>query len=309
LHLVVGAGEFIGDSVARTLAEEVPVIALNADADDETFADAMTSVDIVHFCAQVWSPARRLRFKKEMPSLLQRAVQAARRAGVRRFVHLSTADVYGPDHYVRINEKAKLRPVHVYERLKLLEERWIRSAAEDLEVVVVRPARLVGVGEDWMLPRLMRSLGEGRLWLPGGGRSGQTFIDIADVARACLAAADRGRPGQAYLAAGFDSNWRALLELAARVIGIRSRIRTLPYDLAYLAALAEETVAATGAPVWPGIYAVDVMGKPHLYDDSRTRRELTWSPSVGSFEQVMPQMASWLAGLAGAVSAPNPAAG
>jgi hypothetical protein len=46
--------------------------------------------------------------------------------------------------------------------------------------------------------------------------------------------------------------------------------------------------------VWPGIYAVDVIGKPHYYDDSLSRRELTWSPSVGSFEQEMPQMATWL---------------
>ena len=52
-----------------------------------------------------------------------------------------------------------------------------------------------------------------------------------------------------------------------------------------------------GAVVWPGIYAVDVIGKPHYYDDSHSRRELTWSPSVGSFEQEMPAMAPWLARL------------
>ena len=41
----------------------------------------------------------------------------------------------------------------------------------------------------------------------------------------------------------------------------------------------------------------DVIGKPHQYDDSQSRRDLTWSPSVGSFEQEMPRMATWLAGL------------
>jgi hypothetical protein len=40
---------------------------------------------------------------------------------------------------------------------------------------------------------------------------------------------------------------------------------------------------------------VDVIAKPHFYDDSVSRRELTWSPSVGSFEQEMPSMAQWLA--------------
>ena len=56
---------------------------------------------------------------------------------------------------------------------------------------------------------------------------------------------------------------------------------------------------ARGAVVWPGIYAVDVLAKPHYYDDSLSRRELTWSPSVGSFEQEMPRMTTYLSGIAG----------
>jgi hypothetical protein len=40
-----------------------------------------------------------------------------------------------------------------------------------------------------------------------------------------------------------------------------------------------------------------VLGKAHLYDDSHSRRELTWSPAVGSFEQEMPAMTPWLTGL------------
>ncbi|TAN33437.1 NAD-dependent epimerase/dehydratase family protein [bacterium] len=297
MHLVIGAGEFLGDHVSRTLAGQVPVIELSADADDETMADASSAVEVVVNCAQSWSPARRLRYRKAAPPVLQRVLAAARRARVRRLVHVSTADVYGPDHFARINEKASLRPAHAYERLKLHEEQWLLDAAQDVEVVVLRPGRVFGDGEDWILPRLMGSLARGRLWLPGGGRAAQTFVSAADVGRACLAAADRGRPGQRYLVGGFDSTWRDLLESAARAAGIGADIGSLPYDLVYLRALAAETVSAAGALVWPGIYAVDVIGKPHQYDDSHSRRELTWSPSVGSFEQEMPTMASWLASL------------
>jgi nucleoside-diphosphate-sugar epimerase len=297
LHLVIGAGEFLGDHVSHALATEVPVIALNADADDETLADAISTVEVVHLCAQTWSPARRLRYRRAAPSLLKRVVEAARRAGVRRIVHLSTADVFGPDHFARVNEKSRLRPVHAYERLKLFEEQWLFNVAEDLEVIVVRPARVFGVGEDWILPRLMASLVRGRLWLPGGGRGQQTFVAAGDVGRACLAAADRGRPGHTYLVAGFDASWRGFLESAARAVGIGADIASMPYYLAYRKALATETVTTQGAVVWPGMYAVDVIGKPHYYDDSQSRRELTWSPSVGSFEQEMPHMGAWLAEL------------
>jgi nucleoside-diphosphate-sugar epimerase len=299
LHLVIGAGEFLGDHVSKALAVEAPVIELNADADDETLADAIKSVEVVHYCAESWSQARRLRVRRDPPRLLERVVEASRRAGVRRIVHVSTADVYGPDHVGKITEKARLKPTHAYERLKLLEETWLLDTARDLEVVVLRPARVFGLGEDWMLPRLMRSLAHGRVWLPGGGAVVQTFIAAEDVGRACLAAADRGKPGKSYLIGGFDATWRDLLESCARAAGIRAHIYGLPYDMAYLRALAVETLTAQGAPVWPGIYAVDVIGKPHLLDDSHSRRELTWSPSVGSFEQAMPQMAGWLSDLTG----------
>lgn len=297
MQLVIGAGEFLGDQVSRALAAEVPVIELNADADDETLSDAISAVEVVINCAQTWSPARRLRFRKNPTPLLERIVAAARRASVRRIVHVSTADVYGSGQPGQANERSPLKPVHVFEKLKLREEEWLIQAGRDLEVVIVRPARIFGAGEDWILPRLMGSLAKGRVWLPGGGRARQTFVSASDVGRACLAAADRGRPGHSYLVGGFDASWRDLLESAVRWVGIGGTIVNLPYDLMYLRALAVETVTAPGAVVWPGTYAVDVLGRHHFYDDSQSRRDLTWSPSVGSFEQEMPRMTGWLSAL------------
>ena len=294
MHLLIGAGEFLGDAVSRTLASEVPLIELHADADAETLGDAMKGVDVVHVCAQAWSPARRLRYRKKPPPFLPRVVEAARGAGVRRLVLVSTADVYGPDHFKRINEKAELKPVHPYEKLKLMEEAWLRSQAADLEVVVVRPSRVFGPGEDFIVPPLMTHLAAGRLWLAGGGRVSQSFIAASDVGRACLAAAERGKPGRAYVVTGFDSTWRDFLEVAARALGIPCHVTGIPYDVAFIRGLSEQMVTASGAVLWPGIYAVDVIGKPHLYDDSQSRRDLTWSPSVGSFEQELPQMLDWL---------------
>src|SRR5437660_6164343 len=279
------------------MAADVPVIELNADADEETLGDAIAGVEVVVFCAQTVSGVRRLRYRKAAPHLLQRVLGAASAARVRRLVHVSTADVFGPDHFTRVTEKSPLKPVHAYERIKLFEEEWLLEAAGDVEVVIVRPARVFGAGEDWILPRLMAAMVRGRVWLRGGGRAKQTFVSAEDVGRACLAASDRGRPGRRYLVGGFDSTWRALLISAARAVGFAAEVASVPYDLAYLRALGVETITPEGAVVWPGIYAVDVIGKPHYYDDSHSRRELTWSPSVGSFEQEMPAMAPWLARL------------
>jgi nucleoside-diphosphate-sugar epimerase len=279
------------------MAADVPVIELNSDADEETLRDAISGVEVVLYCAESWSPARRARFRKSPSPTLERVLDAARAAKVRRIVHVSTADVYGPNHNARVNEKSGLRPVHAFERLRLYEEQWLLESAGAVEVVIVRPARIFGAGEDWILPRLMGALARGRVWLPGGGRAKQTFVSADDVGRACLAASDRGRPGHSYLVGGFDASWRELLESAVRAVGVGGTIVNLPYDLLYLRALAIETVTAPGAVVWPGTYATDVLGKPHYYDDSQSRRDLTWSPSVGSFEQEMPRMASWISRL------------
>jgi nucleoside-diphosphate-sugar epimerase len=297
LQLVIGAGEFLGGHVTRALATEVPVIELNADADDETLADAIGGVEVVVFAARTVAPGRRLRFRRRQPPQLARVLEAAHRAGVRRIVHVSTADVFGPDHFVRVTEKSKVKPAHAFEKQKLYEEEWLLANAGDVEVVIIRPARVFGAGEDWLLPRLMATAVRGRVWLPGGGRAKQTFVAAEDVGRACLAASDRGRPGRRYLVGGFDSTWRDFLTSAARAVGFAAEIASIPYDLAYARALAAETVTPQGAAVWPGLMAIDVWGKPHFYDDSYSRRELTWSPSVGSFEQEMPAMAPWLSSL------------
>ena len=304
---MIGAGEFIGRHVTQALAGNVPIIELNADADDETLEDAMRSVDVVHLAAETHSPARRLRYGRQPATLVKRVLAAAQKTGVRRIVHVSTADVYGPDQFVRVTEKTRLRPIHTYEKLKLQEERWLFETSGDVEVVVVRPARVFGRFEDWLLPYLMRPLSSGRIWMPGGGRALQTFIAAEDVGRACLAAAERGRPNDSYLVGGFDSTWRAFLESAARHLDVKCSILSLPYDVAFISAMFREALRPLGAISMPSIYAVDAIGRPRYYDDSRSRRQLTWSPSVGSFDQEMPKLAEWLATLP-RVTAPNASA-
>src|SRR5258708_36729088 len=139
-------------------------------------ADVISGVDVVVNCAQTWSPVRRLQFRKAPPPVLQRLVSGAQKAGVRRIVHVSTADVYGSDQFSRVTEKARLKPSHAYERLRLFEEEWLLKAAGDIEVVILRPARIFGEREDWIPPRLMATMLLRRLWLPGAARPQPTVV-------------------------------------------------------------------------------------------------------------------------------------
>jgi nucleoside-diphosphate-sugar epimerase len=296
LHLVIGANEFLGRHIVEALrAGDVPVMELAAGAEDAALNDAVNGSEVVVNCAQSWSPGTRLRYRKRVPRALERAVSAAKSARIRRFVHVSTADVYGPDQPARITEKTTPKPAYAYEKLRQFEEEWLLDeTADELDVVIVRPTRVFGEGEEWILPRLLADAMRGRVWLPNGGRARQGFIAAEDVGRACLAASDRGRPGHRYLVNGFESSWRDLVVAAARAVGFAVDVAALPRDLFFLRAVVAEATTSPGRPLWPGIFAIDVLGRQRLYDDSHSRRELTWSPSVGSFDQDLPAMARWL---------------
>lgn len=74
-------------------------------------------------------------------------LEACRRAGVRRLVHLSTTAVSGPVRRRWIDETTACRPAHPYQRVKLELERRLRAGAGgELELVIVRPANVFGPG-------------------------------------------------------------------------------------------------------------------------------------------------------------------
>ena len=39
--------------------------------------------------------------------------------------------------------------------------------------------------------------------------------------------------------------------------------------------------------------SLDLMAKTHTYDDGRSRRDLSWSPQVGSFEEGVVELVKW----------------
>ena len=305
LHVVVGAHQFAGIHAVQALAGEARVRALlppgwraageepnvelvEAPLDDpDALAAAMGGADVVYVCAET-PPDIRLSPLLPQPVLLRRVVEAARRAGARRLVHVSSADVLGSNRRQRISEAGAARPQNPYERMKLREEQYLRAQVDDLDWVIVRPTRGVGAHDRLWSEHLIGQLAPSRrIWQAAGGRVYQTFIAGADLGRALLAAGKRGQPHHTYLVGGFDATWRELLDTASAGLQIPIHVQPVPFDVAYLAAAARELTTSFGRSCWPNRYAVDAFGRPHLYDDSRSRRQLTWSPQVGSFSEAM----------------------
>lgn len=93
---------------------------------------------------------------------------AARRAGVRRFVHVSTAGVYGDDDRTPAREDSPARATRPYERSKRDAERALLDAlaGTDVEWTVLRPAGIYGPGRA-ATARFVREVGRRRVWLHG----------------------------------------------------------------------------------------------------------------------------------------------
>ena len=73
----------------------------------------------------------------------ERVADAARRAGVRRFVHVSSVTVIGRPRRAGVREDEPTRPSRRYERSKLAGERAVRGVA-GLPLAVVRPSGIYG---------------------------------------------------------------------------------------------------------------------------------------------------------------------
>ncbi|MEE9208247.1 MAG: NAD-dependent epimerase/dehydratase family protein [Gemmatimonadota bacterium] len=126
-------------------------------------------------------------------------VQESVRAGVSRFVHVSTVAVYGhpADHATHpITEEA---PVDIavpaasyYERSKRLAEIVVRGVpAEVMSWTIVRPALIVGERDRLFTPRLVAAARRRWILLPDGGRHELPVVYAGNVALACLLAATR----------------------------------------------------------------------------------------------------------------------
>ncbi|MFF0430010.1 MULTISPECIES: NAD-dependent epimerase/dehydratase family protein [unclassified Streptomyces] len=103
----------------------------------------------------------------------------ARRAGVRRVVHLSTAAVYGlgPHRGIAVDGIAPA-PVSAASRTRLAGEAHALAAG----ATVLRPGLVLGPGDRWVVPAIAELLGAvPALW--DGGRAMLSLVDVRDLAR------------------------------------------------------------------------------------------------------------------------------
>ncbi|MDO5500030.1 MAG: NAD-dependent epimerase/dehydratase family protein [Propionibacteriaceae bacterium] len=167
----------------------------------------------------------------------QHVIDACRQAGIARLVYVGSMHAFPEPPLGPMVETDRFDPhlvVGGYAKTKAEASRRV-LAATDLDRVLVHPTGFLGPGDpgDAPVTRLIRDLAENRMpaLIPGGS----DFVDVRDVAKGTIAAAERGRTGESYLLGAARLSLRDIAVLVAEETG--SRVPgILPVWMAWLAA-------------------------------------------------------------------------
>jgi dTDP-glucose 4,6-dehydratase len=193
-------------------------------------------------------------------------LEAARQAGVKRFVQVSTDEVYGSLGATgKFTESSPLAPSSPYSASKaaadLLALAYGRTFG--LEVVVTRCSNNYGPYQfpEKLIPLMIANALEGRkLPVYGDGLQVRDWIHVEDHCRALLAALGGGRAGQVYNL-GSDNEW--------------PNLRIVERLLKALGKGGELIEHVKDRPGHDRRYAIDA---------AKARAELGWAPRIGFSE-------------------------
>jgi len=181
------------------------------------------------------TPAARLEAVRTNVIGTAQLLEAAARAGVRRFVHVGGSLEYGPTDGP-MGEDATVCPQGYYGATKAAASALAIERAEggDLHTVVLRPFLVYGPGQpgDRLVPTVLRAARDGgELALTGPGPA-RDWVYVDDVVAACLAAATTAAlsPG-AVVNVGSGGQWtnEDVVTLAREVTGRPIAVRTGAY--------------------------------------------------------------------------------
>lgn len=319
--LVTGGSGFLGSHLAEALVaqgdnvralvrppsktahlESLGVELACGDLNDVGFLRTATQgIDRVYHCAALAADwGARETFHTTNVTGVRNLLEAALEAGVSRFIHVSTTDVYGHPDYPADETAPYRRRGWPYGDTKIEGERlvWAYSRERDLPVTVVRPVSIYGPRSISFVLDIVELLKAGSMVHIGTGRKPAGLAYVTNVVDLLLLAADGERSvGQAYNACdGSDVTWRQYVDRLAEIVGVSSPRVVIPYRVAYLAGWTMEKIyGALRIEARPLLtrMAAELFGTHQGFPIDKARRELGYKPRV-DFDEGMRQVEAWL---------------
>lgn len=267
--------------------------AVRGDLDDRAaMTRGMEGCDVVfHSAAALAQWGKQADIEKVNVGGTESVIAAARAAGVKKLVHVSTeAVLVGGPPIVRADESWPLprSPIGVYALTKGMAEEKVLAANGELQTMIARPRFIWGEGDTSLLPKLAEAVKQGKFRWIGGGKHLTSTCHVDNVVHGLLCVAERGKAGEIYFLT--DGEPVVMREFMTRMLatrGVDPGGKSLPRWLARAAAwMAEGVWSLFGRAGEPPVtrMAVRLIGEEVTVNDAKARRELGYAPPVSREE-------------------------
>jgi dihydroflavonol-4-reductase len=303
--LVTGAAGFLGSHVARQLVargEDVRVL-MRPSSNNRAISDlsleyvtgdlreaaslerAMNGVNrVFHVAAdyRLWAKNPKDIYDSNVGGT-KNLLAAAKKAGVEQLIYTSTVATIAVDRPELPNEstQAKLEEmIGHYKRSKwMAEQEVLRAAKNGLPAIVAMPTTPVGPW-DWKptpTGKIILDFLNGKM--PGYVETGLNFVGVEECAAGHLLVSEKGKIGERYLLGAENLTLKGLLDLLAKITGLRAPAMKIPHGVALGVAYVESAFSRLiGKEPQIPVEGVKIAQHKMFVDCSRARKELGFQP-------------------------------
>jgi nucleoside-diphosphate-sugar epimerase len=303
--LVSGANGFTGSYLTRLLLKkgyqvkgivrknakletikDLPVELYYADlATHPSFDDAMQDIDIVfHVGAayRVEGVSEKYFWDVNLEGT-RKLLEAAKKKGIKRFVHCSTGGVQGHIKKIPAKEEDPYNAGDYYQKSKLDGEKLaLQYYKEGLPLTVVRPTGIYGPGDTRYL-KFFKFINNGSFKMIGSGNVFHHLVFVEDLAEGILLAGEKEEAvGEIFTIGG--ERYYTLNEIAKKIAQVLNKPvpkTHIPFFPVWFAGLLCE-IACKPFGITPPIYRrrADFFVKDRAFDISKARRVLGYNPRI-----------------------------